>query len=92
MAQLTHGMDIQQVRSSMSKIESLAGQIDSLRDQLNTAITNLLNIWSGPDANQYVNTTWPPYKSNMTQLTESLRQLATTGRTQATQQEQTSAS
>ena len=90
MAQLTHGMDVAAVRSSMGKIEQLAAQIDALRGQLDSEMTALLAIWSGQDANQYVNTTWPPFNSNLKSLFESLNQLAAAGKQQATQQETTS--
>ncbi len=90
MAQLSHGMDIAQVQSSMGKIESYAGQIESLKGQLKNEVNNLLNIWSGQDANQFVTATWPPQEQSLTQLIEALRQLAQTGKQQAQQQEQAS--
>jgi len=91
MATLTHGMNIAAVRTSMSKINTYAAQIESLKNSLNTEITNLLTIWSGKDANTFVNTTWPPFKTNLASLVTSLRLLATTGNNQASQQETTSA-
>ncbi len=90
MAQLTHGMDVAQVQSSMGKVESFAGQIDSLKGQLKNEVNNLLNIWSGQDANQFVTATWPPFEQQLTQIVQSLNQLAQTGKQQASQQEQAS--
>jgi len=87
---LTHGMNVAAVRASMKKIDSYASQLDTLKNQLNTEISNLLSIWSGQDANKFVNSDWPPHKNNMTSLAQALRSLSTVGQQQANEQENTS--
>jgi len=89
---LTHGMNIAAVRTSMQKVESFAGQLDSLKGQIDSEMNNLLTIWAGPDATKFVNVDWKYYKDNMTQLSTALRGLAATGKRQANEQESTSAS
>jgi uncharacterized protein YukE len=76
----------------MGKIDQFASQIDQLKGQLDTEVNNLLNIWSGTDANQFVSATWPPFKQQLTTIVTSLQQLSTSGKNQAQAQVATSAS
>jgi len=84
---LTHGMNIAAVRTSMKKIESFAGQLDGLKNQINSEMNNLLAIWSGPDAQRFVSSDWGYYKGNMDVLIGALRSLSANGLRQATEQE-----
>ena len=89
---LTHGMNVASVRSSMQRIDSFASQLDSLKGSIDKEMTNLLTLWSGPDANKFVNIDWKMYKDNLGTLTLALRSLAETGRRQASDQESVSRS
>jgi len=87
---LTHGMNVAAVRSSMQRIDSFASQLDSIRASIDKEMSNILTLWSGPDATKFVNADWKMYKDNLGTLAVALRSLAETGRRQAFDQENVS--
>ena len=84
---LTQGMNVAVVRASMKKLESLAGSLDSIKNQVNSEMATISANWAGLDAQKFINGDWGYYKGQMDLLVTALRQLSITGQRQANDQE-----
>ncbi|MDR1212763.1 MAG: hypothetical protein LBK54_01455 [Propionibacteriaceae bacterium] len=89
---ITHGMNIEQVRSDAKKLETYATTIQTTADSANKLVTgSIATNWQGPDSKRFVGTTWPSHYKSLKAAAEALRGVATTLKAEASAQQSTSA-
>ncbi len=82
------GLDVQEVRTLASQLETEAAQIDQILQKLTTTLTN--TQWTGPDATQFRNDWQSAHTAKLRQVSQALKDAANTARQNATAQEQVS--
>jgi WXG100 family type VII secretion target len=68
------GMDVEQVTSALSTINSAVGELENLIGSTNTAYQTIESSWTGPDATQF-HGQWPSFATALNQAHTGLQQL-----------------
>lgn len=86
---ITHGMNIAEVRALGLQLQERAQQIQELVSQLDGAVNGVR--WVGPDANTFKGTWWPQHSQTLRAASEQLHGLGQSALNNAEEQEQTAA-
>lgn len=73
MSNISHGMNVNQVRTLGTLLDTKAASIDEVITALNSKLGELETGWVGPDASQFRGE-WPGYQSQLTAISRSLRE------------------
>lgn len=85
---ISHGMNIEQVKSLATQLQAKAGDIQSIMSQLDSALAS--TGWVGPDAVAFENQWNSDYKVRLNQVIQGLQDAATAANSNVSQQEQAS--
>ncbi len=88
MANITHGMDPEAVKSLAAQMIKAADQIEALAGQLSKQLANA--AWVGPDATSFKNDWQSHHQSQLKAVSNAVRDAATRAQRNAEQQIQTS--
>lgn len=85
MAAVTHGMDVEAVKTLGHQMQTAAGNIDQLVNQINTLLHN--TAWLGNDANQFKNDWWPKHMQALKAASHDLQGVGQSALNNASDQE-----
>lgn len=88
MANITHGMNPDEVDRLGRELQRIAGEIDQMLNTLNTRVGQ--TTWVGPDADTFKNQWWPGHRSKLHQIREDLRGFGQSAINNASEQRQVS--
>ena len=88
MANISHGMNVEEVRRLGQTLQKMSNDINALAQQLNTAVNN--TSWVGPDATTFKNNWWPGHRAHLQQLSSDLHGFGQSAINNASEQENVS--
>lgn len=87
-ANISHGMNVEQVKSLASQMQAKAADIQSIMNQLDSALAS--TGWVGPDATAFEGQWNSDYKIRLNTVIQGLNDAATAANNNASQQESAS--
>lgn len=88
MANVTHGMNPEDVRGLGQQLQTLSGQIGDMINQLNSRIAS--TSWVGNDANMFKEQWWPEHRNLLSKVQTDLHGFGQSAINNASEQEQAS--
>ncbi len=86
------GADIEKLRELATNFQdNWANELQDLRESIDARVTDSVNIWVGPDANNFRDEVWPEHRAHIDSAKEALIAAAATANANANAQEDTSA-
>ncbi|MGN6696344.1 MAG: WXG100 family type VII secretion target [Aquihabitans sp.] len=67
---LTHGMNVEEVKSLGNFLKSKKGQIEGIINEINGKVNGA--GWEGPDAQKFKGEWWPEHRNHLKQIGEAL--------------------
>lgn len=88
MANITHGMNPDEVDRLGNDLQSIAGNVGSMIKQIEQKIAS--TTWVGPDANTFKNQWWPGHRSSLSKIQSELHGFGQSAKNNASEQRQVS--
>ncbi len=88
MAAISHGMNVEQVRSLGNLLKQKKQQIDEIVGAINSALGN--TAWEGPDAVAFKTQQWPEHRTHLTAIGNAIDGFGQSALNNASEQESTS--
>ena len=88
MANLTHGMNVEEVKGLGRDLQAKKGDIENLVAQIEAKVNGA--GWEGPDANRFKNEWWPEHRNQLRQIAEQIHGFGTLALNNASAQESAS--
>lgn len=66
MANISHGMNVQEVQQLVQKLHQCSGQIEDIVNMLNAKVEG--TSWVGPDASAFKGQWWPQHRQVLMQI------------------------
>lgn len=85
---VTHGMNIEEVRTLGKRLQSEADNLRNLISTLNNAVTS--TTWVGPDANDFKGPWWDGHKGQLMKIADDLHGFGQSAMNNAAEQDQVS--
>jgi uncharacterized protein YukE len=85
---ISHGMNVDEVRQLGANLKSISGQINDMVNQLNAKVNN--TSWVGPDAARFKNEWWPQHRQHLQKMGQDLAGFGQSALNNATEQENVS--
>lgn len=70
MANISHGMNVQEVKDLGGRLKSISQQINDMVNMLNGKVNN--TSWVGPDATKFKNDWWPQHRQHLQKMVTDL--------------------
>ena len=88
MSNLTHGMNIEEVRALGQMLQAKKGEIEQLIHQIEAKVSSA--GWEGPDARTFKDQWWPEHRGHLSQMGEALHGFGVSAMNNASAQESAS--
>jgi hypothetical protein len=88
MANISHGMNVAEVKDLGHRLQNVAKDITSMVNLLNGKVQN--TSWVGPDATRFKNDWWPQHRQHLQKIVQDLEGFGQSALNNASEQERTS--
>ena len=88
MSNITHGMNVEEVRRLGADLRSLGDRLDEMAKRLDGCVSGA--TWTGPDSKKFKQDWWPKHRSNLQGIANDLRGFGDSAKNNADEQERTS--
>lgn len=88
MANISHGMNVGEVKQLGAKLNQASKQINDMITQLNGKVNN--TSWVGPDATKFKNDWWPKHRATLQKIVNDLQGFGQSAINNAQEQENVS--
>lgn len=85
MANISHGMNVGEVKDLGGKLKSISTQINDMVNMLNGKVAN--TSWVGPDATKFKNDWWPQHRQHLQKMIQDLDGFGQSALNNASEQE-----
>lgn len=88
MSNITHGMNVEEVRRLGADLRSLGDRLDEMAKRLDGCVSGA--TWTGPDSKKFKQDWWPKHRSNLQGIANDLRGFGDSAKNNADEQERVS--
>ena len=88
MSNISHGMNVDEVRNLGARLKATSNEINQMINMLNGGVSN--TSWVGPDASKFKNEWWPQHRQHLQAMVRDLDGFGQSALNNASAQEQAS--